>query len=95
MDSKSGEQDSYLNAATEAEALTKFLETHADVVDQMRAMLESMVSRGLPMGLVASMLIGGAVGGLLEGGLPADEVRRFATEAVDDAIRNLQQRPRA
>jgi hypothetical protein len=94
MESKSGEQ-SYLSARTEAEALAEFMETHADVVDQMRVMLELMASRGLPISLVASMLIGGAVGGLIEGGIPADEIRRFATEVVDDSIRNLQQRPRA
>lgn len=94
MESKSDEH-SYLNAQTEAEAVAAFMETHADVVDQLRALLELMASRGLPVSLVASMLIGGGVGGLLEAGIPADEVRRFATQMVDDAIRNVQQRPRA
>lgn len=71
------------------------METYSDVVDQLRVMLESMTTRGLPVGLIASMLIGGAVGGLLEGGLPAEEVSRFSKEVVDNAIRDLQQRPRA
>lgn len=85
----------YLNAPTEAEAIAQFMEIHAEIIEQLRVLLELTAARGLPVSLVASMLIGGAVGGLLEAGLPADEIRRFATDAVDGAIKQLQERARA
>lgn len=82
--------------ATEVEALTAFMEANGDAVEQIRALVEDLlVKRGLPPGLVASMLIGGGVGMLVEGGVPIQDVRDFATNAVESTIRNMQERPRA
>jgi hypothetical protein len=81
---------------TETEALAAFMETHLDDVDQIKKLVEHLlITRGLPAGLVSSMLIGGGVGMLIEGGVPAQEVRDHATNAVETTIRNLQARARA
>lgn len=82
--------------ATEAEAMAAFVEANLDVVDQMRSLVEQLViTRGLPAGLVSSMLIGAGIGMLVEGGIPAQQVRDFATSVVEDTIRKMQEMPRA
>ena len=85
----------WLKAPTEAEAIAQFIEANADVVQQLQTMFELMASRGLPVSLAASMLIGGAVGALIEANLPAEEIRRFAMDVVENTIKQMQQRPRA
>jgi hypothetical protein len=82
--------------ATETEALATFMESHLDVVEQMRSLVEYLlIKRGLPAGLVSSMLIGGGIGMLIEGGLSAQQVRDFANNVVEDTIRKMREMPRA